>query len=167
MTECLYDLFQVGLFQRGLFQECPVVTDQPIRGGFELPGNYGIRGGKRRRRSEEELRAERFREIIREVEIASGIRPSQEPDAGAQDGAEVVGVDERAWTTPAVPDALSKALLESLLALPTEEIRLPIEPYPYVLSEGRAAAMEAARLHAIRLRDDEAAIVAILAAMVL
>jgi hypothetical protein len=149
-----------------------VEAPQQVQGGFELAGNYGVRAGekKRRRKTEEELRAERFREIIREVEIASGLRPPQEPDARSQDSD--AGPSGGSAAAPGaedteVPDTLSLALLDRLLALPAEEIRLPIEPFPYILSAGRAAAMEAARLHAIRLRDDEAAIAAILAAMVL
>jgi hypothetical protein len=149
-----------------------VEAPQQVQGGFELAGNYGVRAGekKRRRKTEEELRAERFREIIREVEIASGLRPPQEPDARSQDSD--AGPSGGSAAAPGaedteVPDTLSLALLDRLLALPAEEIRLPIEPFPHILSAGRAAAIEAARLHAIRLRDDEAAIAAILAAMVL
>jgi hypothetical protein len=141
-----------------------------------LGGGPALRGRTRKNRDAQDREddARRWEALYRQIERDAGLNNSGPgaSDLGPDDTGASTALrhaysvpslaEEDRGVTPDGPDGFSKALLDRLLALPREEIRLPVEPFPHIMSAGRAAAIEAARQHALRLKDDDEAVTALL-----
>jgi hypothetical protein len=149
-------------------------TPQPQPGGGPALGGYARKTRTyeqtkaERDEEKERKRAEFFARIEREAAEEAGLI-ERAPDAASRSGAGGSPYSLHA-STPAqgdgetleAADGFSQALLARLLASPVDKISRPVQAFPYVISAGRVAAIEAARQRAVQLRDDDEAIAALL-----
>jgi hypothetical protein len=185
--------FDANAFDAGGFWTGGTVTPpapQPQPGGVGL-GGPTRRKARRPGQTDEERdaaqrreRAEFFAQIERAAADEAGLN-GRAPGGSARETDSAGGASYSlhastlAKGTEGTPDAadgfhafgaadpFSRALLARLLAAPVDKIGLPVQPFPHVISAGRVAAIEAARLRAVHIRDEDEAVAALLMAGIL